>query len=284
MSRNAERLASHNATTETTHNATPETTPASTEQSLTFKVPTSFVELPSEGKFYSAEHALCNQNVVEIKNMTTREEEILNSQSLIQRGLAVDRLVESILVDKSIEASSLLLGDKNAILTAARIDAYGENYDVTITCPVCSEPNETVIDLSSLKRKNPESMENIEINNKGNVVLELPRTGAVVELRFLTTKDEGIINKFTKKNKKLGLEKMITLQYKQMIVSVNGSESILDISKFIGSMPAYDSRFLRKKYQEIVPDLDLGFNFACRLCGEEQSLEVPITVGFFWPK
>ena len=187
-------------------------------------------------------------------------------------------------MDKSIKPNTLLLGDKNAILTAARIDAYGSDYSVNITCPQCSEISETVVDLSSFKPKATQATEDAEVNDKGNLILKLPRSGALVEVRFLTTHDEEIINKFAKKNKKVGIEKMITLQYKQMIISINGSESILNISRFIDSMPAFDSKYLRTTYQELAPDMDLNFDFGCPHCDTDQQMEVPITVGFFWPK
>ena len=47
--------------------------PAAQSQSLSFAVPTEFVELPSEGKFYPPEHPLHNQKTVEIKFMTAKK-------------------------------------------------------------------------------------------------------------------------------------------------------------------------------------------------------------------
>ena len=95
---------------------------------LEFVVPTSFVKLPSGGKFYPEGHPLCNQDTVEIKEMTAKEEDILSSRALIEKGVAVDRLVDSLLMDKRIKCDSLVVGDKNAIIVQARISAYGSDY------------------------------------------------------------------------------------------------------------------------------------------------------------
>ena len=78
---------------------------------LTFEVPTEFVELPSRGKFYSPDHPLHNQKTIEIKLMTTKEEDILSSTALIKEGVMIDRLLESIIVP-NIDPKTLLVGDK----------------------------------------------------------------------------------------------------------------------------------------------------------------------------
>ena len=68
---------------------------------LQFVTPTEFVELPSKGKFYPEGHALHNQEVVEIKYMTAKDEDILTSRALLKKGLAIDRFIKNIKEDKS---------------------------------------------------------------------------------------------------------------------------------------------------------------------------------------
>ena len=92
-----------------------------------YKFPTEIVELPSKGHFYSEGHPLSSGRV-EIKYMTAREEDILTSQNLIKQGTVIDKLLEALIVDKSIKLDDLLLGDKNAIMLASRILAYGKDY------------------------------------------------------------------------------------------------------------------------------------------------------------
>ena len=103
--------------------------PVAAVSQMAFAVPTKFVELPSEGEFYPKDHPLYKQKTVEIKFMTAKEEDILSSQALLKNGLAIDRFLESILV-QDIDPKSLFVGDRGAILIAARISGYGTEYKV----------------------------------------------------------------------------------------------------------------------------------------------------------
>ena len=250
------------------------------KQPLTYSPPTTHVSLPSGGKFYPLEHALHGQETVELKQMTTREEEILTSTSLLKQGLVVDRLIKSVLVNTEIEPSSLLIGDKNAMLVALRIDAYGEEYQVSIPCPICGETNEKQIDLSILEHKG--LGDDVVTTERGTFEVELPRTGATVELRLLTGDDEKKIAETNKKTKKYGLERRIATQYSQMVAAVNGETEYSTISAFVSTLPAFDSRVIRNAYKKLNPDVDMSFDFQCDVCSHEQGMEVPITANFFW--
>ena len=87
--------------------------------------PTEEVNLPSKGYFYPKENPL-SSGKVEMKYMTAREEDILTSPNLLRQGIAIDRLLESLIVDKDVNIGDMILGDKNALLVAARILAYGK--------------------------------------------------------------------------------------------------------------------------------------------------------------
>ena len=93
-----------------------------------YKFPTEMVELPSKGYFYADGHPL-SSGKVEVKYMTAKEEDILTSQNLIQQGIVLDKLLESLVVDKSIKLDDMLIGDKNALMVAARILGYGKEYE-----------------------------------------------------------------------------------------------------------------------------------------------------------
>ena len=65
--------------------------PRETNQSgLNFVIPTEFVELPSGGRYYADGHPLHNQDTIEIKYMTAKDEDILTSRSLLKKGLAIN--------------------------------------------------------------------------------------------------------------------------------------------------------------------------------------------------
>ena len=121
--------------------------PAATSQAnLAYVVPTEFVELPSRGVFYPEGHPFFNQETVEIKFMTAKDEDILSSQALIKKGVMIERLLESLIVE-DVDPNSLLLADKTAIMMAARISSYGSEYNATVPCKACASMNEFVYDL-----------------------------------------------------------------------------------------------------------------------------------------
>ena len=94
-----------------------------------YDFPTEVITLPSQGKCYPESNPL-SKGTIEIKYMTAKEEEILASQNLIRKGVVLDKLFESIIVDKNINIDDILIGDKNAIMLAARILGYGPEYQI----------------------------------------------------------------------------------------------------------------------------------------------------------
>ena len=253
---------------------------------LDFVSPTDFVEIPSKGMFYPEGHPLHKKEVIEIKYMTAKEEDILTSETLLRKGLAVERFLESVIIDKSIDAQSLLIGDRNAILIAARISGYGAEYETKMQCPACDTQNEITFDISNPKIHYPDTdkVETIEKNEDDNFVFKLPVSKFKVECRLLTGRDEQYLVELKQNKKKKRLQdSAVTDQFKMMIVSVQGVKDKGTIGKFIEAMPAADARSLRKVYAAITPNVKLKDEFSCTSCGHTQELEVPFGADFFWP-
>ncbi len=254
---------------------------------LNFVVPTEFIDLPSGGRFYPPGHPLHNKSTLEIKQMTSKEEDILTSKSLIKKGVVLDRLVESLLLDKSISVDDLLVADKNAIVIAARITGYGAQYETTVTCPDCSQKSQYEFDLAEelVEAEDRESNKEVTITEAGTFFIKLPKTGWNIELRPLYSRDErAAIKLFGAEPKKGEKEAVLSDQLKLMIVSVEGANDRSIIERAIAVLPAGDSRFLRKEYIKVVPQVDLRKTFSCSKCDYEDVLEVPIQAEFFWPK
>ena len=104
---------------------------------FSFVVPTEFVELPSKGRFYDESHPLHGSETLEIRHMTAKEEDILTSRALLKQGVALDRVIQSLIVDQSVKADHLLVGDRNALIIATRIAGYGSEYSTQVACPAC---------------------------------------------------------------------------------------------------------------------------------------------------
>ena len=219
--------------------------------------------------------------------MTAKDEDILTSPSLLKKGLAVNRFLQNIILDKRIKIGSLLSGDKNAILVASRINGFGSDYTTKVTCPACTTMSENTFDLSEVQIYGGADFNDydISITDQGTFTIKLPRTGFEVEVRLMTGRDEDEIAAKMQKNKKQAFhETNLTDQLRKIIVSVNGVSELKTINEFISHLPAFDSRYLRAAYQKVVPGLDMTQHFACDTCGFEKEVDIPLTVDFFWSK
>ena len=287
MSRNKQRTAAKNVdATAATTAATAESTPAPT--TLSYVAPTEFVELPSRGKFYSADHPLHNKEVIEMRYMTAKDEDILTSPALLRNGLAIDRLIENLVVDKSIRVKDLLLGDKNAVILAARVSGYGEDYTVGVTCPSCDATVEHTFNLSEIPHDTgvlPEDdNESVYLTEEGTFIATLPKSQYDVEFKLLNGDDEDYLEKLALKTKKLKLpEASATNLLKRLVVSVNNVNVPSEIANFIDNMPAQDARFLRACVQTVTPNVDMTQEVECSSCGTTSEMAVPFTSEFFWP-
>ena len=241
-----------------------------------FNLPTETVELPSKGLLYPEDSPL-NSGVVEMKYMTAKEEDILTNQNYINQGIVIDKLLESLIVDKSINYNDLLIGDKNAIMIAARILSYGSKY------PVFYLGKELEVDLTKVNNK--PLISEFEKATKNEFEFQLPQSNNKVTFRILTAGDETAIEEEIK-----GLQKInknaspeITTRLKYIITSVNDSRSIGDIRDFVDNyLLATDSRALRNEYGRIMPDIDLTFEYTNNDGGKER-VGIPIGLDFFWP-
>jgi hypothetical protein len=253
---------------------------------LNFVTPTEFVELPSGGEGYPEDHPLYAQDVIEIRYMTAKEEDILTSTTLLKKGIAVDRFMQNIICDTNIKVDDLLIGDKNAVLIAARASGYGAEYETEVVCPNCSFKSMASFDLTSpkiLKSKFDPDL-GIKKTNKGTFLIQMPFTKFEVEVRLLTGKDEKYITQLNKNKTKGGFaETTMTDQYKRMIVSVQGLNSKEVIDHYVDNMPLRDSRHLRLSYRLVSPDIKISEDFECSSCQHTQELEVPFGADFLWP-
>ena len=263
--------------------------PAPTTQALdplNFVAPTEFVELPSKGRCYPEGHPLFNTDVIEIRFMTAKDEDILTSTTLLKKGVAIDRFLQNIIIDKDIKINNLLIGDKNAILIAARASGYGHLYETQINCPACSTKNFLTFDLKDVNIS--ESMEDADLgitsSGQGTFMVNMPYTKFNVEIKLLTGEDESYLAKNTASKKKNKIEETaMTDQYKRMIVSVNGHKDNSVLSRYIDNMPLMDARHLRLAYKLVAPNVEIKNDFNCSSCDHQQEVDVPFGADFFWP-
>jgi hypothetical protein len=251
-----------------------------------FDFPTEIVDLPSGGKMYTEGHPL-SKGTVEIKYMTAKEEDILASQNLIRKGVVLDKLFESVVVEEGLDIGDIFIGDKNAILLATRILGYGPEYKAEVIDPSSGEPQEVQIDLSKIQIKDLDSS---KLNSENKYDFELPISKKKIVFKLLTHKDEGDINaeiQALQRLQKKGSEPIsqeVSTRLRYMIQEVDGNTDRGFINNWVkNNLLARDSRALRNYVRDISPDLDLTFHFTSDITGEEEALDIPFGVGFFYP-
>ena len=239
------------------------------------KFPTEVVDLPSNGLLYPKGSPL-SSGKIEIKYMTAKEEDILTSANLIRQGVVVEKLLESLIVDKSIKVDELLIGDKNAVLIASRILAYGKEYEVEV------EGQKIEVDLTKLKDKKLD--ESVVTNGANEFEFELPATKRKLTFKMLTSGDEKVIDEEIKGYEKIhGIGYELTTRLKHQIISVDGDSKKASINSFVDNeFLSRDSIAFRPHVSEIMPDVDMTSTFTDSE-GNEKEFTVPMTVTFLWP-
>ena len=251
----------------------------STSSDLTF--PTEILELPSKGLVYPSDNPL-SSGKIEIKMMSAKEEDILTNPNLLKKGIAVDKMLESLIVDKSINFDDIVVGDRNALIFAVRRLAYGDTYGpLDIKCPACNSQNKITIDISQFDDKViSEDVDKVDVNE---FVYKLPFAKLEITFKLLNGLDERNIQIEIDKMKKVKSADLST-RLKYMILSVQGNRDISAIRDFVDNrMVSRDTLAFRKYLKQISPDIDATFPFECEECSHEERSGVPMTVHFFWP-
>ena len=237
--------------------------------------PTEEVTLPSKGLIYPPDNPL-SKGVLEMKYMTAKEEDILTNESYIKNGTVIDKLLKSLIVTP-IDYNDIVVGDKNAIMIAARVLGYGKDYAFKL------EDEEHTVDLTEVKDK---ELNEKDLLTKGQNLFEftLPTVKKTINFRLLTHGDEKKIANEVKgiKRVKKGESPEYSTRLKHMISSIEGDSESKTIREFVDNqLLARDARALRQYIKAIQPDVDLIFNLETE--AGEKEVRVPIGITFFWP-
>ena len=252
------------------------------EQKYAF--PTEVLSLPSKGLLYPKDHPL-SSGQIDVKYMTAKEEDILTSSNLIEKGLVIDRLLESVIADPKVKLGDLLIGDKNALMVGTRVLGYGKEYVIKMEDPDTSLEVEHAFDLTQLSHKKID--EKLFKNNENKFEYTLPNSKRKIEFKLLTHADEKNIDKELKALQKLskitGIDNSLTTRLKYQIISVDGETDKSKINDFVDNQfLALDTREYRKYLEKITPDINFKTEYESQI-GETHTVNVPIGIRFFWP-
>lgn len=234
------------------------------------------IKLPSKGLFYKN-----NISELKIEYMTSKDEDLLTTPSLIDSGKVLDVLLKRKIKTKGIDAKDLLPGDRNAILLFLRSSSYGNTYTVTVPDPRTGISFETDVELNKLKYK-----EIIEMpDENGYFTVDLPMRKKTVKVRLISSGEDTLIfdkaqeikeaynNEFSEYN---------TDKLKAEIVSIDGKTDRTYINRFVDAMPALDSLTIKRKIMEVQPDVDMEYEFTAK-DGFKFKAKLQLGVDFFFP-
>jgi hypothetical protein len=247
------------------------------ETATKLNIPTEIVELPSKGLLYPKDNPL-SSGKIEMKYMTAKEEDILTNQNYFKDGTVIDRLLQALIIS-DINYDDLLIGDKNAILIAARILGYGKDYSFEVVNKD-GEKEKHVCDLTALKEKPLDAT--LFQQGVNEFKYTLPTTGTSITFKLLTHGDDRKIEAEIKGLQKISPKGSFerTTRFKYLITSVDGKRDTASIRDFVDNyLIAKDSRALRSYYDKISPDIVLKHYPD----GAEEGIDIQIGVDFFWP-
>ena len=248
--------------------------------------PTEIVPLPSKGLVYPLDNPL-SSGEVEIRYMTAKDEDILTNPNYLKRGLALDKLYEAIVVGNGkgepINMSDMIMGDRSAVMLAARLLGYGSDYDIKVTHPDTGKEIPHTVDLNVLK---PKEIDESLYKNSREFEYELPVSKKIVVFKLQTIVEQKAIEKAIRAQEKAGIPlRNQTTTLKQCIVSIDGNDDPKFINSFVDNyLLAKDSLHLRKYMIDINPDFDLTVVIDIPTEDFYQEMALPIDTSFFWPR
>lgn len=251
--------------------------------SMGLDVPTEVIPLPSQGKIYPPGHVLHLKDTIEIRPMTTREEDILTNRALIKTGKVITSLIKSCLVNPDVDVLDMIAADRNVLMTAIRITGYGAEYEGELQCSECDAKYKFEFDLSKLPIKYLEIQPVTPGVNEFEFIL--PHSKKRVTFKFLTGHDEEDIAAAQEALKKRSMQQnnLVTTRLKYSLLSIEGMSDKSQMSLYISSMLARDSMALRKYIDQNEPGIEMKQISVCTACGHSEEVNVPMGVTFFWP-
>jgi hypothetical protein len=234
------------------------------------------VKLPSRGLFY---HNRLSE--VSIEYMTSKDEDLLTTPSLIENGTVLDVLLKRKIKTKGVNPDDLLSGDRNAIMLFLRSSSYGSEYTVQVPDPRTNVVFKTTVDLLKLKYK--KIIE--EPNEFGHFTVVLPMRKKTVKFKLLTSGEENILFKQSEAIKEAYSQEFSeysTLKLKSHIISIDEKTDRTYIGKFVDAMPALDALTIRRKIMSVSPDVDMDYEFVTK-DGYKFNAQLSVGIDFFFP-
>jgi hypothetical protein len=239
------------------------------------------IELPSRGKFYLRGEGPSN-GILHIRPMTGREEQILTTPRFIKKNQAINMVFKEC-IGEQINPEFLLSEDRNFLLIYLRGISYSPIYDVEVQCPGCTKPFQTKIHLNSLEVDFcPDDFDANDLEDT------LPNSGFKIRYRLSVGRDETAVQDHKDQRVKQWGDQVAddsTLFRASMLVEeIEGVTNKMMIQQLLERLPIGDMAYLRELMNEPPFGVDTKVGVVCPMCAHEFEVDMPMEVGFFFPK
>jgi predicted RNA-binding Zn-ribbon protein involved in translation (DUF1610 family) len=237
--------------------------------------------LPSKGKIYTSKVS----PIIELRSMTARDEMKRLSPSSTPLKTLAD-IIEGCCIEKpGIHVYDMSLGDYEFLLHKLRIVTYGEEYKVSLRCPVCGEYIEATADLSQLDVNEYDEKEIKELQT-----FVLPRSNKTVTLNFtsprLIEEAESRVKDLKRRYKDatIDFETLVKLQLNIDLID-GDKKSEVELENIITNLPALDLQKLLNNIDKLNKKIGLDniLYLTCPKCGDEVTTFFRFGPEFFRP-
>jgi len=210
---------------------------------------------------------------VELREMTGAEESLLTNRRLMKDGEAVNQVLKNCIVrlGEKTEVTGndvldLLSGDRLYILVRLRQISFGEDMDLSLTCPNkdCGEITELQVGL--------EALEVTGYGKNREFIFELPRSKKQVVFCLL----DGHMEKRLASLKEPSIHAAMLMRIKEIDGKAPNKNSLEEL-------PAFDLTALRQEMQRVDGGIDTTVNAICASCGTRIVTRLEAEPAFLFP-
>ena len=207
-------------------------------------LPTVAIELPSKGQTYPQDHPL-RAGYIELRYPTAYDEDILTNASYIKQGIAIDKLLQSV-ITTDVDIGDLVIADKEKLLISVRILAYGPEYPVTVIDPKTQKTLQRTGDLEKIQTTD------FKMQSDENGEFEYSANDHKLKFKFPT---DAMIQK-------LRPDSTISDLMNNIICEVNGNRESGHIEEFIKyHFLSKDAKLFRTYIETNIPLLITEYDF-----------------------
>jgi hypothetical protein len=234
--------------------------------------PSIYIEIP-RGRFSSGKW----ETEVELRELTGADEEALarfNDPIDFFDGVLVygtarigsKQLTDLSFPERQSVLAELLVGEREQMFVHIARITYGDEKDISHTCPSCSNEAETTLilseDIELPVMENPHTVTNTIVTSKGD------------EISYRLTTGSDQLNVLKRKGVNSAEQNTIILS--QCITAVNG-DPVVDPMNNARNLTMGDRRKILDLLVEAQPSPDMNLNLACQNCGFDMI--IPLSWG-----